>query len=117
MLGSPPPCLAAMMMARLNLLHNLPRLASAAPFLCLIVAQCECPDMAISLVHRVTTHQRRAMRAFTLLACRSLPITHYPSLIAHHSLLITHCSSLIAHHSLLVTILNFRWSSRRLSSI
>src|SRR5438034_6507545 len=46
MLGSPPPCRAAMMIARLSLLHNLPRLASMAPFLCLIVAQCEWPDMA-----------------------------------------------------------------------
>src|SRR2546429_9087270 len=45
MLGSPPPCRAAMMIARLNLLHSLPRLASTAPFLCLIVAQCEWPDM------------------------------------------------------------------------
>src|ERR1041385_7509063 len=35
-----------MMMARLSLLHSLPRLASVAPFLCLMVAQWECPDMA-----------------------------------------------------------------------
>src|SRR6516225_9368589 len=35
-----------MMMARLSLLNSLPRLASMAPFLCLIVAQWECPDMA-----------------------------------------------------------------------
>src|SRR5262245_16627761 len=35
-----------MMMARLSLLHSLPRLASMAPFLCLIVAQWEWPDMA-----------------------------------------------------------------------
>src|SRR5262249_31304762 len=35
-----------MMMARLSLLHSLPRLASIAPFLCLIVAQWEWPDMA-----------------------------------------------------------------------
>src|SRR5436309_2597617 len=35
-----------MMMARLNLLNSLPRFASIAPFLCLIVAQCEWPDMA-----------------------------------------------------------------------
>src|SRR4051794_12312204 len=34
------------MMARLSLLHSLPRLASTAPFLCLIVAQWEWPDMA-----------------------------------------------------------------------
>src|SRR4029079_10096610 len=46
MVGSPPPCRAAMMIARLSLLHSLPRLASMAPFLCLIVAQCEWPDMA-----------------------------------------------------------------------
>src|SRR5438132_1356419 len=35
-----------MMMARLSLLNSLPRLASMAPFLCLMVAQCEWPDMA-----------------------------------------------------------------------
>src|SRR5262245_47724330 len=46
MVGSPPPWRAAMMMARLSLLHSLPRLASMAPFLCLIVAQWEWPDMA-----------------------------------------------------------------------
>src|SRR5438132_7652726 len=46
MLGSPPPWRAAMMIARLSLLHNLPRLASIAPFLCLMVAQWEWPDMA-----------------------------------------------------------------------
>src|SRR5260370_27076262 len=35
-----------MMMARLSLLKCLPRLASMATFLCLIVVQWECPDMA-----------------------------------------------------------------------
>src|SRR6202035_5390495 len=39
-----------MMMARLSLLKCLPRLASMAPFLCLIVAQCEWPDMAVSFI-------------------------------------------------------------------
>src|SRR5947209_4146819 len=34
-----------MMIARLSLLNSLPRLASTAPFLCLIVAQWEWPDM------------------------------------------------------------------------
>src|SRR5947209_7821266 len=34
------------MIARLSLLNSLPRLASMAPFLCLMVAQWECPDMA-----------------------------------------------------------------------
>src|SRR5439155_12956788 len=50
MVGSPPPLRAAMMMARASLLHSLPRRASMAPFLCLIVAQWECPDMAVSLL-------------------------------------------------------------------
>src|SRR4029079_336063 len=52
MVGSPPPCRAAMMIARLSLLHSLPRLASMAPFLCLIVAQCEWPDMVSSRYDR-----------------------------------------------------------------
>src|SRR4051794_22270614 len=55
--GSPPPWRAAMMIARLSLLNSLPRLASIAPFLCLIVAQCECPDILILLRKRVAgTH-------------------------------------------------------------
>ena len=45
MSGSPPPCLAATMMALASLLHSLPRLASTPAFLCLIVAQWEWPDM------------------------------------------------------------------------
>src|SRR5215510_11929597 len=49
MLGSPPPFLAATMMARDSLLHSLPRLASTAPFLCLMVAQWLWPDMTASL--------------------------------------------------------------------
>src|SRR5262245_12228876 len=49
MVGSPPPFLAATMMARDSLLHSLPRLASTAPFLCLMVAQWLWPDMTASL--------------------------------------------------------------------
>src|SRR5687767_11371599 len=41
----PPPSLAAIWMARQSFDHSLPRRASAAPFLCLMVAQWECPDM------------------------------------------------------------------------
>src|SRR5262249_2252020 len=64
MVGSPPPFLAAMMMARLNLLHSLPRLASMAPFLCLIVAQWEWPDMTSPSRSgaRLTTTAGRAVR-------------------------------------------------------
>src|SRR5260370_16940295 len=45
MVGSPPPLLDATMISRLNLLHNLPRLASTAPLARLIFAQWEWPDM------------------------------------------------------------------------
>src|SRR2546421_7541918 len=59
--GSPPPWRAAMMMARLSLLNSLPRLASIAPFLCLMVAQWECPDMAPPSVCDPDRHGRFAL--------------------------------------------------------
>src|SRR3984885_10233422 len=43
--GSPPPCLAAMVISLIRRVMILPRLASRAPFLCLIVAHFEWPDM------------------------------------------------------------------------
>src|SRR3954469_4872288 len=46
---SPPPSRAATVIARASLLKSLPRLASAAPFLCLIDDHFECPDMALIL--------------------------------------------------------------------
>src|SRR5436190_1593623 len=46
MSGLPPPSLAEIWMARQSLDQSLPRRASAAPFLCLMVAQWECPDMS-----------------------------------------------------------------------
>src|SRR5581483_1424428 len=42
--GSPPPSRAATMIARVSLEKSLPRLASAAPFLCLIECHLLCPD-------------------------------------------------------------------------
>src|SRR5215470_9304799 len=42
--GSPPPSFAATMIARASFENSLPRLASAAPFLCLIVDHLLCPD-------------------------------------------------------------------------
>src|SRR5437773_9136690 len=42
--GSPPPSFAATMMARVSFEKSLPRFASAAPFLCLIVDHLLCPD-------------------------------------------------------------------------
>src|ERR1700734_3188735 len=43
--GSPPPPLAAMVISLIRRVKILPRLASSAPFLCLIVAHFEWPDM------------------------------------------------------------------------
>src|SRR5262245_15250569 len=44
-LGSPPPIRAAIDISRMILVKILPRLASRAPFLCLMEAHLECPDM------------------------------------------------------------------------
>src|SRR5882724_9064658 len=43
--GSPPPAFAAMVISLIRRVKILPRLASSAPFLCLIVAHLEWPDM------------------------------------------------------------------------
>src|SRR5918911_767543 len=45
--GSGPPSRAATMIARASLEKSLPRLASAAPFLCLIEDHLLCPDMPL----------------------------------------------------------------------
>src|ERR1039457_218317 len=44
--GSPPP-FAAIVISLIRRVKTLPRLASVAPFLCLIVAHFECPDMML----------------------------------------------------------------------
>src|SRR3954453_7043735 len=41
--GSPPPMRAATVSSLMSLVKSLPRFASSAPFLCLIVAHFECP--------------------------------------------------------------------------
>src|ERR1700691_4365153 len=46
--GSPPPWRAAMVISRMRRVKILPRLASRAPFLCLIVAHLEWADMGTS---------------------------------------------------------------------
>src|SRR6185295_11711719 len=43
--GSPPPMRAAIDISRMILVKILPRLASRAPFLCLMEAHLECPDI------------------------------------------------------------------------
>src|SRR2546425_5987627 len=47
--GSPPPARAATVISLISLVKTRPRLASAAPFLCLMVCHFECPDMGLSL--------------------------------------------------------------------
>src|ERR1700735_4373812 len=49
--GSPPPFFAAMLISLIRRVKILPRLASSAPFLCLIVAHFEWPDMARPLIY------------------------------------------------------------------
>ena len=44
--GSPPPSLAATVISLIRLVNSLPRRASAAPFLCLMLCHLECPDMS-----------------------------------------------------------------------
>src|SRR5215472_17483898 len=46
--GSPPPLFAAMVISLIRRVKILPRLASSAPFLCLIVAHFEWPDMVVT---------------------------------------------------------------------
>jgi hypothetical protein len=41
--GSPPPVRAATVSSLMNLVKSLPRLASSAPFLCLMECHFECP--------------------------------------------------------------------------
>src|SRR5437763_17107276 len=45
--GSPPPSRAATMIARVSFEKSCPRLASAAPFLCLIDDHLLCPDIRL----------------------------------------------------------------------
>src|SRR2546430_11499696 len=65
--GSGPPSRAATMIARASFEKSLPRLASAAPFLCLIEDHLLCPDMCAlprqveeQLVHARVVGQLRA---------------------------------------------------------
>src|SRR4029078_12980248 len=67
--GSPPPSFAATMIARASFEKSLPRFASAAPFLCLIVDHLLCPDIPLlfdelqkALVHARVVRQLRVER-------------------------------------------------------
>src|SRR5689334_22236010 len=51
--GSPPPSLAATVIARVSFVKSFPRRASTIAFLCLIPAHLECPAMDLSLSARL----------------------------------------------------------------
>src|SRR5581483_3012787 len=55
--GSPPPLRAATSMFLISLAKSLPRLASTAAFLCLVVAHLEWPDIVSILLIHCPTHQ------------------------------------------------------------
>src|SRR5215470_6176927 len=48
--GSPPPLRAATVISLINFVNSLPRLASSAPFLCLILCHFECPDIGFQIL-------------------------------------------------------------------
>src|SRR5687767_3042041 len=57
---SPPPMRAAIDISRMILVKTFPRLASRAPFLCLIEAHLECPDIGSLLGRRRSYHKRKS---------------------------------------------------------
>src|ERR1043165_3393884 len=57
--GSPPPVRAATVNSLMNLVKSFPRLASSAPFLCLIECHFECPDINCSSLNYLIEFDRR----------------------------------------------------------
>src|SRR5580700_9176802 len=88
--GSPPPALAAIVISLIRRVKILPRFASSAPFLCLIVAHFEWPDIVrprqryeeFATEQSLTAHRRRAPKTanrlvtngdYSMGACNYLP--------------------------------------------
>src|SRR5258706_3950835 len=74
--GAPPPRRAAMVISLISFVNRRPRFASAAPFLCLIVAHLLCPDMpaiiCAALENRpgaVVIERRRTRRCLLTWVC------------------------------------------------
>src|ERR1043165_7492605 len=72
--GSPPPLRAATVISLINFVNSLPRLASSAPFLCLILCHFECPDICSRSFWRVDARaenisQEKAIHRFHRLLC------------------------------------------------
>src|SRR5439155_20073808 len=57
--GSPPPVRAATVSSLMNFVKSLPRLASSAPFLCLMECHFECPDIKCSSLNYWFEFDRR----------------------------------------------------------
>src|SRR5262245_12792946 len=62
--GSGPPSFAATISARVSFVKSCPRLASAAPFLCLIDDHLLCPDI------RLLPHQGQELLVYPCVACQ-----------------------------------------------
>src|SRR5262245_57314025 len=105
--GSPPPARAATVNSLMRRVKIFPRLASAAPFLCLMECHLEWPDMGkLQEKQRVeaenlTTHERRFVLPFFVLA-RSSSV---------HRVAIFVCASLRQHMGVLriLRLLECRW--------
>src|SRR5216684_4111503 len=77
--GSPPPMRAAMLISRMIRVNTRPRFASVAPFLCLIVAHFECPDMTHPrLFHVTAASPKSSMEEFL----RRRAVSQHPSSFA-----------------------------------
>src|SRR5580693_8851503 len=63
--GSPPPPLAAIVISLIRRVKIFPRLASSAPFLCLIVAHLEWPDITTSEGLKMAAHPRRDLASIS----------------------------------------------------
>src|SRR5580704_16623558 len=71
--GSPPPPLAAIVVSLIRRVKILPRLASSAPFLCLIVAHLEWPDITTSEGLKIAAHPRRDLASISQPKASRLP--------------------------------------------
>src|SRR3954470_15768073 len=77
--GSPPPSRAATSTWRMSLANSFPRALSCAPFLCLIVAHFEWPDIALPLVQELLMDAQvvRELRVERGDGDRPLPAQHH----------------------------------------
>src|SRR5258707_11532902 len=68
--GSPPPLRAATVISLINFVKSLPRLASSAPFLCLILCHLECPDIEFRSFWNVVGQGRKYITRGAVSKCK-----------------------------------------------